>query len=243
MKDFEPPAEVRPDKNLGELASEINAAHRFGAVHCARGLDSFRKAGELLAQAKKRVGHGRWIRWVKKHLEFGERQAQKYMRLACEWGRLANTNSGSLLDGDVDVNGAMRLLSEKEPQTVEVVYEKPAPAVARPVTVKMQVTEAPAEPVVVNVRRGEDDCAGSDLTVDPAWVGDKLCVPQQPKRLQFAYKNPDGSVTARPKPPETVPLVDALMRAAVNELRSVRGRYKHLAGLAAVWAVIDELPQ
>lgn len=42
--------------------------------------------GERLTEAKKMLPHGEWIPWLTKRVEFSEKTAQNFMRLAREWG-------------------------------------------------------------------------------------------------------------------------------------------------------------
>jgi ParB family chromosome partitioning protein len=79
---FNSPAIVAPAENLAALAAEINADHEAGEELTRRGLEHYRAAGEKLLLAKERCGHGKWLKWAKANLRFGERKAQRYMELA-----------------------------------------------------------------------------------------------------------------------------------------------------------------
>ena len=89
------PCEQTPE--LHGLAQAINAEHRQAHAEAQSALEKARRCGELLLQAKSAVPHGQWLPWIEEHLEFGTRQAQKYLRLAEGWDRLPNTNSNSHL--------------------------------------------------------------------------------------------------------------------------------------------------
>jgi hypothetical protein len=72
----------RPLKVLVPLIKdEINAGNEAGLEH-------YRRAGEMLIEAKDQVAHGSWSRWLTTNFELGKRTAQNYMRLA----RLAASN-------------------------------------------------------------------------------------------------------------------------------------------------------
>ena len=41
--------------------------------------------GQRLIEAKSMIPHGEWLPWLTEHVEFSERTAQNFMRLAREW--------------------------------------------------------------------------------------------------------------------------------------------------------------
>jgi hypothetical protein len=63
-------------------AEEINAEHERAYGKATEALEHARRAEELLLQAKKVLGHGQWLPWLKEHCRFSARTAQGYMRLA-----------------------------------------------------------------------------------------------------------------------------------------------------------------
>src|SRR5919202_6080486 len=79
-----------PARPLAELAADINAAHEECAGAVRAGLAHAIRAGQLLLEAKARVGHGAWLPWVRRNCAFSERTAQAYMRVAR--GQLAATD-------------------------------------------------------------------------------------------------------------------------------------------------------
>jgi hypothetical protein len=48
----------------------------------AAGLEHYRKAGEMLLEARDQVTKGEWISWVERNFELSERTARRYMKLA-----------------------------------------------------------------------------------------------------------------------------------------------------------------
>ena len=48
----------------------------------AAGLAHYRRAGDLLWEAKAQLGHGEWTAWVLRHFELSQRTAIRYMKLA-----------------------------------------------------------------------------------------------------------------------------------------------------------------
>lgn len=51
------------------------------------------RAGELLLEAKGRVGHGEWLPWLAANFEAGERTARRYMTIASNRTRVADLPS------------------------------------------------------------------------------------------------------------------------------------------------------
>jgi protein gp37 len=96
-------AEVRPAEDLAELAAAINADHEAGEAATRKGLERFRAAGEKLTRAKAQCGHGKWLPWLKKNVQFEVRTAQTYMRVASEWDKCATA---------AHLRDALRLLTE-----------------------------------------------------------------------------------------------------------------------------------
>lgn len=50
----------------------------------AAGHEHYRRAGEMLIEAKDQVGYGRWSRWLKKNFDLSDWTARAYMRWARE---------------------------------------------------------------------------------------------------------------------------------------------------------------
>jgi len=77
------PTIVLPNgSRLDVIAAEVRQLH--GDVHdgLRRTLPQAIRIGELLGEAKTKIPHGRWLDWMGEHCGFGERDAQRYMRLA-----------------------------------------------------------------------------------------------------------------------------------------------------------------
>jgi hypothetical protein len=68
-------------KSLVRLATEVSDCHKEIVKCDRRAVKLALQAGELLLEAKRRLGHGRWSEWLSKCVELGERQVQRYMRL------------------------------------------------------------------------------------------------------------------------------------------------------------------
>src|SRR6266702_6780159 len=58
---------------LNKLDNEINTAGRNSVLKGIR-------AGQILTQAKTKLGHGKWLAWLDINTEISERTAQRYIR-------------------------------------------------------------------------------------------------------------------------------------------------------------------
>ena len=77
------------DGSLQSLAAEINKAHDEALASVRTALGHARRAGDLLIEAKRQLGHGAWLPWLRKHCtDVSARTAQKYMQLARELPKL-----------------------------------------------------------------------------------------------------------------------------------------------------------
>jgi hypothetical protein len=68
--------------SLTDLAERANAEHHACLTSIRTALAHATACGEILERIKKLVERGQWLSWVKDNLEFSERTAQVYMRLA-----------------------------------------------------------------------------------------------------------------------------------------------------------------
>jgi DUF3102 family protein len=64
------------------MADAINAAHAEAEKSLRASVEHAIHAGELLIKVKLTVPHGEWIGWLTDNIDFSERLAQAYMRLA-----------------------------------------------------------------------------------------------------------------------------------------------------------------
>jgi hypothetical protein len=65
--------------STNKLAREINRLHRSMIEAAVKTLDEAIRAGELLKQAKEKVGHGDWELWMESNLQFSKQTARRYM--------------------------------------------------------------------------------------------------------------------------------------------------------------------
>ena len=76
--------------------------------------------GERLIEAKEQLGHGEWLPWLTEKVDFSERTAQNFMRLAREW-----RNPQTL--ADLGASKALTLLALPEPEREEFIEEHDVP--------------------------------------------------------------------------------------------------------------------
>jgi hypothetical protein len=93
-----PPAALPAEAPLAKLAKQINEAHALCEESYRAGLQHAVRTGQLLLQAKARVGHGDWLAWLKKNCRLFDRLAQKYMRVARELPKLDAANTPRVAD-------------------------------------------------------------------------------------------------------------------------------------------------
>ena len=84
------------------LAAQINDAHRACERAVRDGLGHAIEAGNLLIEVKKQVGHGGFLDWLKSNIDFSERTARGYMRVARNRQRVA----------DMSLRDALKSLAE-----------------------------------------------------------------------------------------------------------------------------------
>jgi Protein of unknown function (DUF3102) len=66
---------------LQAIATEVRQLHVNVQEGLRRTLPQAIRIGELLAEAKRKMPHGRWLRWIEENCGFGAKMAHKYVRL------------------------------------------------------------------------------------------------------------------------------------------------------------------
>ena len=109
-------APVTEEDWLPRLAHDIVSEHRQAQESAQTAVAHARRAGELLVQAKHRVvKHGEWAAWCEAELPFGERMAQRYMKVARELPRLPAQQAEQI--SEMSLRDVLKMLSEpKEPR-------------------------------------------------------------------------------------------------------------------------------
>jgi hypothetical protein len=88
-----------------QLETEIAAAHAAVVAAESQALVHARRCGDLLIQAKRRIGHGHWMRVVKA-CGMSPRTAAIYMSLSSRWPEIENSSAAATLS----LRDALRLL-------------------------------------------------------------------------------------------------------------------------------------
>ena len=96
------------DNSLPDLAARIRAEHEAVSAHFANALEHAVAAGDLLIEAKARLGHGEWLPWLEANCRVPERTCQHYMRLARRIDKSATL-------ADLTVTEALDLIAEPRP--------------------------------------------------------------------------------------------------------------------------------
>lgn len=71
------------------IQSELQQGNSAGHEH-------YRRAGEMLIEAKEQVGYGGWGRWLTKNFDLSQQTASRYM----QWARIQNTPGGREVSHD-----------------------------------------------------------------------------------------------------------------------------------------------
>ena len=143
-------------QRANHLASECQEAIQqvvWRAVEC----------GEVLWEAKEKLGHGKWLQWLSEDWQHSERTAERYMQLAANRGLLEQRQPESLRQ-------AVALIVESKGTAKPKPEPKPEPKPA--VTVRHVVPD--------QVQQLEEDGPGDDIDDDDDYSYDheRPAVPQ-----------------------------------------------------------------
>jgi hypothetical protein len=107
------PAALPVDRSnsLGDLAARIVDAHTAVGASARRSLEQAMQAGDLLIEAKDRVGPGRYLDWLKKACGIPRSTAALYVQLAEGRGTIECEMSNV---GHLTIRAAVRLLKPRK---------------------------------------------------------------------------------------------------------------------------------
>ena len=112
------------------------------------------RLGELLLQAKAKVGHGRFGKWLEKNCELSERSAQRYMALKEQWPKIeAWLKDNSATVADLSLRKAEQIIAPSKQEQQEGgngQSETPPPADADPVVAALPATIKEHEEILVH---------------------------------------------------------------------------------------------
>ena len=131
------------------VAKRINEAHRAALTSAkkafATGIERAIEVGRLLAEEKTRHGHGEWIPWIAKNLEFNRFQAAGYLRAYENRERLSNVQAPNTFG----LQGALKLLAKPR--------EKAPPTPRGPLPASVEVVDSDEDYVDDNPDFGKDE--------------------------------------------------------------------------------------
>jgi hypothetical protein len=93
---------------LPELVAKVNEEHKQVKECVIKGAQHAVRAGQLLWEAKRKAGHGRWLEWIAENCKFSDRTAQLYMNLATALPQVANPQSIA----DLSLTGAIKMIED-----------------------------------------------------------------------------------------------------------------------------------
>jgi len=98
-------------KELGELATIIKEAHADVEAAGRNIINKAFKAGGALIEAKRQVGHGHWLVWLRDNCGVSERRAQDYMKLAANRSKI-EAEMKSAPTADLSLKWALGLIKQ-----------------------------------------------------------------------------------------------------------------------------------
>src|SRR6516165_2012422 len=110
--------EKRKAEELAQLATKAKEAHSI-VVNAPRVvLQHAITAGAALTEAKAKVGHGKWLAWLKENCpDISDRTAERYMKLAGGKAKLEKKLQDPAkfdIMSDLTINEALRLIDEPD---------------------------------------------------------------------------------------------------------------------------------
>lgn len=117
---------ARPLSTLAPLIrKEIEAGDEAGIEH-------YRRAGEMLLEAKEQCEHGEWMDWIERNFHLGRSQVARYMKLAkADYPRRGNFKSIKEAIGE----------KEKEYRSVPPAWQAPVQRIAQRVDVAALIAD------------------------------------------------------------------------------------------------------
>src|SRR5262245_59683456 len=107
VSDSKPATNAQASCDLTGIAARINAAHERAYASARTAIEHAVECGLLLREALKTIDHSGWLPWIEQNLDFGPRQAQKYLRVADHADELRTANSKSHL---LSIDSALKAL-------------------------------------------------------------------------------------------------------------------------------------
>jgi hypothetical protein len=100
------------NSQLSTIATAINEHHRRATEFASSALEHAKQAGDQLIEAKALLPHGGWLSWLAENCEVSPRQAQRYIKVAGNWDKIAKNDTVSYLT----FRGVAELLADRTPE-------------------------------------------------------------------------------------------------------------------------------
>lgn len=113
---------------VASLAKDINEAHATVLASHKKTLTAAMEAGRHLTDAKKLVGHGKWLAWLKENCpQISERTARNYLTLHLNRSQIEGIKSANV--ADFNLCDAYRVIAElsRDAKVKEDAEETPTP--------------------------------------------------------------------------------------------------------------------
>src|SRR5215469_5791314 len=124
-----PAAPAPSTLSIPVLAKAINERMSAMLTSVRTSVQRAMEIGELLVEAKERVGHGKFETWLSTNCQLSRASAARYMNLAKQRPKIEEQLSGKSLNlRDLNLSSAQRLLAPpKKPATEAEKKPEPAP--------------------------------------------------------------------------------------------------------------------
>ena len=160
--------EIIVPSDLDAIAERANAAHVRAREAAGRAVESAIVAGLALIEAKATIGHGSWLDWIAGNINYSDRTARLYMRLAKAVPALPEAKSAIV--ADLALREAAKAISSTN--TLGVMGSSASPEWYTPAHIADLVVD------VIDV-----------IDVDPCWH------PDSPVRARTTYTAEDDGLT------------------------------------------------
>lgn len=135
--------------SLDVLALRINEQQDKIELAWGITLERAKEAGELLIEAKRLVGHGKWLPWLETNCRVCASMAEKYVKIAKGWDVLAGGDTEHV--PNLSIRDAVKLLAkprpakEPEPTTIDADFTEVVEVVETPAVPEPSAIDTPME--------------------------------------------------------------------------------------------------
>ena len=238
-------------RDIETITGEILDAKRAGG-------EAILTIGQRLAEAKAMLDHGEWLPWLTERVEFSERSAQNFMRLAREWSNpqtLADLGASKALtllalpeEERDEFISSVHVVDGEEKTTAEMSARELAQAIRDRDAARLDAEKAAAEQRTAELAR--DEIARQMRSVHESLAESSRQLEQTRKELEKLHARPVEVAVEQVADPETVKKAQeearAEMQAKLDKAKAAKEKAekqkKELAEeLAAATAKLDAL--